>query len=249
MQHIKDQIRDSWDRSSAYYDTRPSHGISSDEERYAWALEFSSLVPEKACDVLDVGCGTGEISLVFADMNHRVTGIDLSGGMLSKAVAKAQEKGYPIDFRTGDAEDLPFEDESFDVVVERHLLWTLPEGRRALGEWRRVLRKGGRVIVIDGLWNDGSFSTRCRHSIASGLTALFEGQDRTEAAYTSDMNASLPDAGGLPADAAEAYLRDAGFTEVGSKDLSSIRRLQTKNMPWYQRIAYNWNYYLASGKK
>lgn len=249
MEQIKEKIRDTWDISSTYYDTRPSHGISSDEERNAWRSEFSTLVPEKTCDVLDVGCGTGEISLVFAGMNHHVAGIDLSEGMLSKAVTKAKEKAYMIDFRIGDAEDLPFEDESFDVVVERHLLWTLPDRQRALGEWRRVLRKGGKVILIDGLWNDGSLSTRCRRGLSSGLTALLEGKDRTEATYTSDMDACLPDVGGLPAHRAETYLREAGFCDVGSKDLSSIRQLQVKNMPWYQRLAYNWNYYLAYGKK
>lgn len=76
----------------------------------------------------------------------------LQPGMLKKARENAERLGLPVDFKQGDAESIPFEDESFDVVVNRDVLWTLPNPDTALREWKRVLRPGGRLAVIDGNW-------------------------------------------------------------------------------------------------
>jgi len=87
-----------------------------------------------------------------------VTGIDLSGQMIAMARKQGRIKGLPVDFRTGDAENLPFEDNVFDVVVSRNLIWTLPSPETAVREWRRVLKPGGRIIISDGFWQNPTWS-------------------------------------------------------------------------------------------
>jgi ubiquinone/menaquinone biosynthesis C-methylase UbiE len=61
-----------------------------------------------------------------------------------------------VRFDVGDAERLPHPDASFDLVIERHVIWTLPAPDAALREWARVLRPGGRVLLIEGDWQRSS---------------------------------------------------------------------------------------------
>ena len=67
------------------------------------------MLPVGRLEVLDVGCGTGEIGLLFAELGHHVTGLDLSEKMLAKAREKTSKKMYDSTFKKGDAEDPPFE--------------------------------------------------------------------------------------------------------------------------------------------
>ncbi len=73
-------------------------------------------------------------------MGHQVTGVDISSGMLEKAKHNAHNMGLEIDFLYGDAEKLPFEDSSFDLVTNKFLLWTLQQPSCAVREWKRVLK-------------------------------------------------------------------------------------------------------------
>ena len=94
--------------------------------------------------MLDAGCGTGILSLELAGRGHRVTGIDYAPEMLALAKEKANAAGAAIRFEHADAEALPFAPASFDLVITRHVLWTLPHPEAAIIEWTRVLRPGGR---------------------------------------------------------------------------------------------------------
>src|SRR5207237_10912279 len=100
-------------------------------------------------DALDVGCGTGFLSLELAGRGHRVTGIDFAPQMLAEARKKATAQRLAVRFEEGDAEQLPFAAGSFDLVMTRHVLWTLPHPEPAVDEWIRVLRPGGRLAVMD----------------------------------------------------------------------------------------------------
>ena len=83
-----------WDISSETYDDKEGHGIHSETEREALKTLFNSLLPLGRLEVLDVGCGTGEIGLLFAELCHHVTGLDLSEKMLAKAREKTSQMGY-----------------------------------------------------------------------------------------------------------------------------------------------------------
>jgi ubiquinone/menaquinone biosynthesis C-methylase UbiE len=99
-------------------------------------------------EVLEVAVGTGR-NLAFYPEGVRLTGIDLSPAMLEQAREKARELGMEASLREGDAQDLPFPDEAFDTVVCTLSLCNIPDDRRAVAEMKRVLRPGGRLLLLD----------------------------------------------------------------------------------------------------
>jgi ubiquinone/menaquinone biosynthesis C-methylase UbiE len=97
--------------------------------------------------VLDVACGTGNATLPAARTGAAVTGLDLAPGLLEKARANADSEGVQVDWVEGDAEALPFEDASFDVVVSTFGCMFAPRHEVAAHEIARVLRPGGRIGI------------------------------------------------------------------------------------------------------
>lgn len=98
--------------------------------------------------VLDVGTGAGLLAMLYAELGHEVTGLDFSRAMLEQARARAERHGLAVDFVHGDAEALPFESGSFDVVTNRIVLWSLPNPGVAVREWARVLKPGGKLVLF-----------------------------------------------------------------------------------------------------
>jgi ubiquinone/menaquinone biosynthesis C-methylase UbiE len=98
--------------------------------------------------VLEVAIGTGR-NLAFYPAGVRLTGIDLSPAMLAHAHQRARELGMEVDLREGDAQALPFADGSFDTVVCTLSLCNVPDDRKAVAEMRRVLKPGGRLLLLD----------------------------------------------------------------------------------------------------
>lgn len=99
-------------------------------------------------DVLEVGIGTGR-NLPYYPADVRVTGIDLSPAMLEVARRRARELRREVDLRVGSAESLEVGDSSFDTVVFTLSLCSIPQDRRALSEAWRVLRPGGRLLLLE----------------------------------------------------------------------------------------------------
>jgi len=93
--------------------------------------------------LLDVGCGTGPVAVTAARLGARVTGLDLTPDLLEHARENARIAEVDIDWHEGDAEALPFEDGSFDVVVSQFGHIFAPRPEVALAEMLRVLKRGG----------------------------------------------------------------------------------------------------------
>ena len=104
-------------------------------------------------DVLDMGCGAGTDTLIAAQMvapAGRVTGIDMTPEMLSRAGAAAAEmRAENVVFVEGDVESLPFDTESFDVVISNGVIDLIPDKDAGFSELFRVLRPGGRIQIAD----------------------------------------------------------------------------------------------------
>ena len=142
--------RTDWDAEAASFDEEPDHGLRDPEVRAAWADRLRSWLPDRACDILDLGCGTGSLSLLAAEQGHLVTGVDSSPAMVD--LARAKLAGRDAAFLVGDAATPPVGEQRFDVVLVRHVLWALPDPGRALRHWRELLRPGGRLVLIEGVW-------------------------------------------------------------------------------------------------
>src|SRR6266542_4358971 len=99
-------------------------------------------------EVLEIGLGTGR-NLPYYRADVRLTGIELSPAMLEIARTRARELGREVDLRVGDAQALDFPDESFDTVVCTLSLCTIPDDRAAVTEVKRVLRPGGRFLLLE----------------------------------------------------------------------------------------------------
>ncbi|NUP14658.1 MAG: methyltransferase domain-containing protein [Streptomyces sp.] len=139
-----------WDAAAPSFDDEPDHGLRDPEVRRAWASRLRAWLPGRACDVLDLGCGTGSLSLLAAEQGHRVTGVDRSPAMVD--LARAKLAGRDAAFLVGDAATPPVGEERYDVVLVRHVLWTLPDPARVLRHWAGLLRPGGRLVLVEGVW-------------------------------------------------------------------------------------------------
>jgi len=119
--------------------------------------------------VLDVGCGTGVVAVTAARLGARVTGLDLTPALLERARENAKIAGVEIEFREGDAENLPFADASFDVVVSQFGHMFAPRPDVAIGEMLRVLKSGGTIAFATWppeLYTGRSFALTARYAPA-----------------------------------------------------------------------------------
>ena len=143
-------VADHWDGRAAGFDDEPDHGLRDPEVRAAWADRLTSWLPQPPATVADLGCGTGSLSVLLAEAGHDVVGVDLSTSMVRHATAKAE--GTSARFVVGDAADPPLSMGSVDVVLVRHVVWTLPDPHAALRRWTGLLRPGGRLVLVEGRW-------------------------------------------------------------------------------------------------
>jgi SAM-dependent methyltransferase len=174
-----------WDDDAHVYDAAPGHALSDPLEAACWRRVLEATLPPAPARVLDAGAGTGSIALLAAELGHEVTAVDLSAGMLEHARRKAAERGLDVTFVHGPAEAPPAG--PFDAVVERHVVWTLPDPAGALEAWRSVCAPGGRLVLLEGSWGgEGPFVT-----VADALARLvdrFEGRgDHHHAPYPTDL--------------------------------------------------------------
>ncbi|WP_409056794.1 methyltransferase domain-containing protein [Streptomyces sp. SYP-A7185] len=139
-----------WDIEAATFDDEPDHGLRDAQVRDAWARRLRDWLPEAPGDLLDLGCGTGSLSLLAAERGHRVTGVDLSPNMVE--LARAKLAGHAAEFLVGDAGAPPVAGRRFDVILARHVLWALPELEETLRHWCGLLRPGGRLVLVEGVW-------------------------------------------------------------------------------------------------
>lgn len=230
MSDVHDTIRDWWDRDSHTYDEAKSHAVSDPLEAAAWRQALGEALPEPPARVLDVGAGTGALSLLAAELGHHVTALDLSEGMLGMARRKAAERAIEIAFVVGSAAEPPAG--PFDAVMERHVLWTLPDPDGALRAWREVAAPGGRLVLFEGTWGGGGSLRRARDLFAEGIRRGMRIPDDHHAPYPDEVLAELPLARlGSAIPLVEAVYR-AGWRAVRIKRLRDVEWAAIQHEPW-----------------
>jgi demethylmenaquinone methyltransferase / 2-methoxy-6-polyprenyl-1,4-benzoquinol methylase len=172
--------------------------------------------------VLDLACGTGDVAFALANLGHpaEVVATDFNAEMLAVAEKKAAENppAVPVSFSIADAENLPFDDNSFDVVSVAFGVRNFPDRERNFHEVKRVLKPGGRYLILEfsrptfGPWR-GTYHLYLRHAVPAIGGALTG--DREGFEYLNDSIRQFPSQAPLAAE-----LRKAGFTTISWKDLS-----------------------------
>ena len=213
---VKQQVAAHWTRRAPTFDDDFGHSIKTAAEGAAWDRILGLVLPDRrGLDALDVGCGTGFLSLLLAARGHRVIGVDFAPAMIEEARRKSAAHADRVRFEEGDAEQLRFPDASFDLVISRHLLWTLPHPEGAIDEWRRVLRPGGRLVVVDGQFDP---------------TALpVGGNARTSDEYAA-VGAQLPFLGGRSREQIVTLFEAHRLVHVGSDPLLDLVDAQGQRM-------------------
>ncbi|MDQ3637414.1 MAG: class I SAM-dependent methyltransferase [Actinomycetota bacterium] len=100
-------------------------------------------------NVLELGVGTGKNFPLYPPSVERLVGMDPDEAMLRRAEQRAGKASFPVEAVEADAEELPFEDESFDAVTATLVFCTIPDPARALREARRVLTRGGQLRLLE----------------------------------------------------------------------------------------------------
>jgi ubiquinone/menaquinone biosynthesis C-methylase UbiE len=137
------RVRDLYDREADRYDS-----VIGIPERLLFTGGREWAAAQATGRVLEIGIGTGR-NLPHYPAGMRVAGQDISPAMLARARARARALGRRAPLAVGDAQHLSFADAQFDTVVSTLTLCTIPDERRALAEARRVLRPGGRLILLE----------------------------------------------------------------------------------------------------
>jgi SAM-dependent methyltransferase len=196
---VSEEIRQFWDEDAAVYDSSPGHYPRRPHEQAAWSGALRRLLPDPPARVLDAGAGTGFLSLLLARQGYRVTAMDLSSRMLEVLRGKAARLGLDVQTVQADAVSPPAG--PFDAVVERHLIWTLPDPGAALAAWRRAA-PAGRLVLVEGTWGKTSGIAGVQAGARALAGRVRGAEPGHHGHYTDRIVSALPHGNGIsPAEA------------------------------------------------
>lgn len=236
--HLKEQIRAYWSERAKTFDRAFGHGIFSDHEFHAWQEPIRTTLGTSPLRVLELACGTGEVTKLIHDLGHDVTALDFSEAMLEVARAKHACKRR-LRFLLADAENTMEPDQSYDAIVCRHLVWTLTEPEKTFREWRRLLKSGGKLLIYDGDWAKPTPIGKIAAVLVAAIDR-FVGADPYYDGSLSDRHAAimraLPFADGLHFETLSHLLTEAGFESIQKMSHAPIARAQRRTTNMRNRL-------------
>ena len=250
------------------------HDAAADEYDAKWGIDFGAtgqrqvrlklskalggLDGQTFADGLEIGSGTGYFSLNLMQLGtvKRLTATDISPGMLGRLSATAEGLGLDVDTVATDAEQLPFEDESFDLVFGHAVLHHIPDLGRAFAEFRRVLRPGGAIAFCGEPSRYGDMLAEVpkrtgalvapawRRFVGARKRAVPEGEQSDGHALESEVDVHAF----APADL-RRLLREAGFEQrrVGGEELLAnawgwgLRTVESTAEP--ESVSFRWRHF------
>lgn len=225
-------LRRYWDRDAATYDRWREHGAWSAAERATWAATLVGLLPPAGARLLDVGAGTGFLSLAAARLGYDVTALDISSSMLARLRENAASNGLHIETVCGPAHEPP--DGPYDAVMERLALWTLPEPKRALAAWREVT--SGRLIVFEGVWSGCDYPEALRRRARRLLQRARRLEPEHHGPYPPDLQTRLPLLRDVSPSALIGAISTAGWSEPRLARLADVEWARLLALPPLERM-------------
>jgi ubiquinone/menaquinone biosynthesis C-methylase UbiE len=139
-----------WGESARGYQEGVKDELKNRKHSDKWIQKILDNAPEKEkLRILDIGTGPGFFTINLSALGHDVTGIDVSREMVVVAKENAEEQGVKCDFKVMNANQIEYPDNTFDLIINRVVTWTLPDLYECYREWKRVLAPNGRIIVFD----------------------------------------------------------------------------------------------------
>jgi len=225
------EIRRFWDDDAATYDRSPGHRPTDPTVRRAWEETFRELLPPPPAKVLDVGAGTGFLSLMAARAGHTVTALDLSSAMLEHLQRAAACEDLAVTTIEGLVESPP--PGPFDVVVERSLLWTLLDPKETLSIWRTI---APRLVVIEGLWGTTSPMAKMRDAWRERLRHMRRIPPDHHGDYGPELRRSLPLDGGTSPSVVLDLVAGAGWRTSQLVWLDEVVSAERRALPLPERL-------------
>jgi len=230
---LRDEIREYWSKRAASFDEQPGHGISDGAEKRAWLKMLQTqLGNANGRNALDLACGTGEISHLLHDFGLNVTGLDWADAMLEIARQKAGHRKSGIRFLAGDVEDTREPAASYDIIVTRHLVWTLVDPNAAFDHWFSLLKSGGTLLIVDGDFVNNTLRQKLLKWLARKTA---KGRNSQGSQEMTDTHKSILSrvyfSKGAKAEKVTDMLHRAGFQDISVQtNLSEIQKAQAARM-------------------
>ncbi|MFZ2535451.1 class I SAM-dependent methyltransferase [Methanothrix sp.] len=245
---MKWDLKEYWNSDANSYNKSIQALIKSQRAKKAWQNLFTKVLGQKHLNILDVGTGPGIIAFLLSDLGHNVTAVDFSEGMLTNARNNALVYNLPVRFEKGDADNLPFPEGAFDAVVNRYVLWAITKPEKAISEWRRVLKPGGRVVIIDGDWyhNEKSLKRTLWGYLSKLLILITERRYERTCYQDEDVKKELWSVEAIRPKADIELLENAGFKNIQVIDKIDSK---TQNLLEYLKNGYSGDTFLETAVK
>lgn len=229
-----DDIARFWDEDAATYDDARGHRPRSATVWAAWTAALDALLPTPPATILDCGAGTGFLSLIAVSLGHHVTALDVSPAMLDRLSARAAGGGADVTTVLAPATEPP--DGPFDAVMERHLLWTLPDPLAALRAWHGVAAPGATMVLVESLWGEVDPLERARIRARRTLRRIRGTAPDHHGEYGHELRRSLPLAGGTQPSRLVELVGEAGWSAPRLHRLSDVEWAERTELGLPERL-------------